>query len=94
MSSILFGLGVVAFLIVVLWTYANDGELPSTAGKGLLKMKPSQPATAPSAAPAQAKAVVPNWRRERVFKPAGGRGPWKRSLPKWKRFALRRRREC
>lgn len=90
MSSILFGLEVVAFLIVVLWTYANDGVLPSTAEKGLLKMKPSRPATAPSA---QAKAVVPNWRRERVFKPTGGRGLWKRSLPKWERFALRRRRE-
>lgn len=90
MSSLLFGLGVVAFLTVVLWTYANDGELPSTAAKGLLKMKPSRPATAPSTL---SKAAVPNWRRERVFSPGQARGRWKRGLPKWKRFTFKRRRE-
>ena len=89
MSSVLFGLQIAAFVLVIYWAYTNDEVRPSTGEKGLLRMV--------SAAPLVQAAVqkAPRWRRapqgraaQRSWRPRPKPTVW-RSEPKWKRTERR-----
>lgn len=92
MSSVLFLLEIVAFLIVVYWAYSNDRVRPSLGDKGLLQMVPAERAPEQAAA-----AAVPKWKKTpargrpgQAARAASARGAG-RPDPAWKRTHNRRR---
>lgn len=90
MSSVLFGLQIAAFVLVIYWAYTNDLVRPSTGEKGLLRMV----SVAPVVQAAAQKA--PRWRRapqgrptQRNWRPQAKPTLW-RPEPKWKRRTAQR----
>lgn len=87
MSSVLFGLTVIAFAVLAYWTYKNDRAGAESGLKGLLGMR----AEAPALGAATPKA--PKWSVAVRREPAEGRFSKRavspRRQPKWQRKTKR-----
>jgi hypothetical protein len=80
MSSILFLLGVIAFLVVAHWAFVNDERGEKSGLRGLLAMRDaSDPDTAPPRPP-------PRWAKGAPVESAT-EAPVNRPQPRWRRAA-------
>jgi hypothetical protein len=79
MSSILFLVDMIAFLVVVVWTYTNDGAANS-GEKGLLGMK-----VRAGPVSARGRGRIPLWKLKLVYGAAPARPRSPRPTPGWRR---------